>query len=113
MLNEGPILDINRIFGSAEKKFSINFSKGNTKFCLRLHYNADKSYLLVNGKEIFKFKTDNKNCNFPTKFCPGSISNGFSVTESREVSLNLFRTEGKRSPYHFFCTTSTNVGINH
>ena len=42
----------------------------------------------VNGKEIFKFKADNKNINFPTQFCLGSIYNGFSNTESRELSLN-------------------------
>ena len=26
--------------------------------------------------------------NFPTQFCLGNISNGFSATESRQVSLN-------------------------
>ena len=41
---------------------------------MSLHYNADNNYLLVNGKEIFKFKADNKNVNFPTQFCLGSIS---------------------------------------
>ena len=44
--------------------------------------------MFVNGKEILKFKADNKNVNFPTQFCLGSISNRFSATESREVSLN-------------------------
>ena len=53
--------------------------------CLSLHYNADNSYLFVSGKEILTFKADNKNVNF---LCLGSISNGFSATESREVSLN-------------------------
>ena len=71
-----------------KKKFSINFTKANRKFCLSLHYNADNSYLFVNGKDIFKFKADYKNVNFPTQFCLGGISNGFSATESREVSLN-------------------------
>ena len=52
---------------------------------MSLHYNADNSYFFVNGKEIFK--ADNKNINFPTQFCLGSISNGFSAAESREVSL--------------------------
>ena len=52
---------------------------------MSLHCNADNSYFFVNGKEIFK--ADNKNINFPTQFCLGSISNGFSATESREVSL--------------------------
>ena len=37
---------------------------------------------------FFKFKADNKNVNFPTQFCLGSISNGFSATESREMSLD-------------------------
>ena len=55
---------------------------------MSLRYNADNSYLFVNGKEIFKFKADNKKVNFLTQFCLGSISNGFSATESREVSLN-------------------------
>ena len=41
----------------------------------------------VNGKEIFKFKAHNGNSNSPAPFCLGSISNGFSATESREVSL--------------------------
>ena len=43
------------------------------KLCLSLRYNADHSYLFVNGKEVFKFKTDNKNVNFPTQFRLGSI----------------------------------------
>ena len=55
---------------------------------MSLNYNADNSYLFFNEKEIFKFKSDNKNVSFPTQFCLGSVSNGFSATESREVSLN-------------------------
>ena len=55
---------------------------------MSLHYNADNSYLFVNGKEVLKFKADNKNVNFPTQFCLGSISNGFSASESRDASLN-------------------------
>ena len=88
MLGEGPSFGINVRCGSLEKNFSIDFSKANTKCCLCLPYNADNSYLFVNRKEIFKFKANNKNVNFPTQFCLGSISNGFSNTESREVSLN-------------------------
>ena len=40
------------------------------------------------GKKIFKFNADNKNVTFPTQFCLGSISNGFSNIESRQVPLN-------------------------
>ena len=35
----------------AEKLYSINFTKTNTKFFLRLHYNGANSYLFVNGTE--------------------------------------------------------------
>ena len=58
-----------------------------THFPLSLHYDVDNSYLFVNGKEIFMFKVNNKNVNFPTQFCLGSISNWFDDTDSREVSL--------------------------
>ena len=44
--------------------------------------------MFVNGKEIFKFKADITNVDFPTQFCLGSISNIFSAIESRKVSLN-------------------------
>ena len=44
--------------------------------------------MFVNGKEIIRFNANNKNANFPTRFCLESISDGFSVTESGEVSLN-------------------------
>ena len=86
VLGEGPTFGINGSFGSPEKKFNVNFSKANTKFCLSLHYNADHSYLFVNGKQIFNLKLT-KNVNFPTQFCLESVSGGFSATESREVSL--------------------------
>ena len=70
------------------QKFNINLIKASTKFCISLRYNVDNSDLLVNGKGIFRFKTDDKNLNFPTQFCLGSTFNGSSATESREVSLN-------------------------
>ena len=88
MLAEGDTFGCNRSFDAPAKRFSINFSKANTKLCLSLYYNADNSYLFANGKEIFKFKGENKNVVFPTQFCLGSISNGFSAIEYREVSLN-------------------------
>ena len=87
MLGRGDTIGINGSFGAPEKKFSINFSKVKKKICLSFPYNGDNSYLFVNRKEIFKFKASNGNVNFPTQFCPGSISNGFDDTESREEFL--------------------------
>ena len=54
------------------------------RFFLSLHYNSDNSYLFVKGKEIFYLEINN--VSFLTQFCLGSISNGFSTTDSR-VSL--------------------------
>ena len=41
VLGQGPIYGINGNFGSSEKNFSVDFSKGNTKFCLSMYYNID------------------------------------------------------------------------
>ena len=54
VLDKGNTFGINGSFGAPEKKFSINFSKANTKFCLSLYYNANNNYLFVNEKKIFK-----------------------------------------------------------
>ena len=50
---------------------------------LELNYNGDNSSLFVNEKEMLNFKAYNKNFNFPTQFCLGSISNGGNALESR------------------------------
>ena len=44
--------------------------------------------MFVNEKAISKFEAEKKNVKFPTRFCLRSNSNGFSTTESTEVSLN-------------------------
>ena len=50
------------------QKFSINFSEANSKFCLSLHCNSDKSNLFVNGKEIFNLKAKMKMLTFQLNF---------------------------------------------
>ena len=55
ILGKGPTQGLGEHSLSAEKMYSINFTKVNTKFCLSLHYNGANSYLFVNGKEIHKF----------------------------------------------------------
>ena len=49
---------------------------------MTLYYNGYKSYLFVNGTEIFIFKADNINVNFLTQFCLGSISGEFDSNDS-------------------------------
>ena len=57
----------------AEKFYSINFTKTNTKFCLSLHCDGASSYLFVNGTEIHKFKAKI----VATPLCLGNISKEF------------------------------------
>ena len=45
-----PIYGLNGKPCSAGKKFSINFTKSNGKFCLSLHYYDDNSYFLLMEK---------------------------------------------------------------
>ena len=67
VLSEWNTFSIDGRFGEPEKKnISINFSKANTKCCWSLHFHADNNHLLVNGKQILKFKAHNKNFNIPT-----------------------------------------------
>ena len=51
VLVEGPTGDFNGSIGPAEKRFSINFSKAKTKFCLSLHYNGDNGYMYIKWKK--------------------------------------------------------------
>ena len=87
VLGEGPTLGIKGSFYSSWKTCSKVFRKANTNFSSCLHYNTDNSYFFY-GKEIFKFKVNNKNIYFPTHFYLESISHWFNATESSEVSLN-------------------------
>ena len=59
--------------------FSINLVKQTQN----LDKSSDKSFLFVNGKEIFKLKLYNEIANFPTQFYVESTSNGFSVIFSQ------------------------------
>ena len=43
--------------------------------------------MFVNGKEIYKFKANNKNVDFPTQFCLGSITNKFRGIDFWKVFL--------------------------
>ena len=83
MLGKGPTFGNNKSLGSWDRKFSIIFIKPNTKCWVFIIILIIVICFLM--EKVFKFKADNKNC--PTQFCLGNISNGFSATESREVSL--------------------------
>ena len=56
ILGEGPPRGLDGTTLTAEKKYLINFTENNKKFCLRLYYNEVNSYLFVNVTKIHKFK---------------------------------------------------------
>ena len=56
ILGHGLTQKVNNTTIYAEKIYSPNFSAENKIFCLSLHYHGDDSYLVVNGKEVTKFK---------------------------------------------------------
>ena len=49
ILSKGPTQRLEHTL-TAEKLYSINFTKENTTSCLSLHYNGENSYLFVNGR---------------------------------------------------------------
>ena len=59
ILGKDPTQELGEHSLTAEKMYSINFSKDNIKFYLRFHYNGANSYLFVNGTEIIRFKAKN------------------------------------------------------
>ena len=71
---------------TAEKLYSINFSKENTKFCLSFHYNSANSYLLVSGTEIIKFKARYSEI-IAYALCLGNISKDWSVDNMQKTGL--------------------------
>ena len=72
---------------SAEKMYSINFTKKNTKFCLSLHYNETNSYLFVNSTEIIKFKAKDSEI-IPYSLCLGRISKDWSQDNMDKTGIN-------------------------
>ena len=55
ILRKGPTQGLEHTV-TAEKLYSITFTKNNTKSCLSLYYEGLNSYLFLNGTEIIKFK---------------------------------------------------------
>ena len=71
---------------TAEKLYSINFTKENTKFCLSWHYNGASSYLFVNGTEIIRFNAKVSEIT-AYSLCLGNISKYWSVDNIKKTRL--------------------------
>ena len=69
---------------SAEKMYSINFTKNKKKYCVSLLYNGANSYLFVNGVAIYKFKAkDSKIVASPLSL--GNISKDWTVDNMKKT----------------------------
>ena len=53
---------------------------------MSLHYNGGNSCLFANGKEIYKFKANNKKGNFFPPFYLGSLFNKWHATDAFDHS---------------------------
>ena len=71
---------------TAQKMYSINFTKSRDKFCLSLHCNRANIYSFVSGKDIIKFKAKDFEI-VATPLCLGNISKYFSVNNIKKTGL--------------------------
>ena len=72
---------------SAEKIYSINFTKKIQNFSLSLHYNGANGYLFVNGIKIIKFKA--KDCEILAySLCLENISKYWSQDNLKKSGFN-------------------------
>ena len=86
ILGRGPAQELESTL-TAEKIYSVNFTKKNKKFCLSLHYNGANSYLFVNGTKIHKSKAkDSKIVAIPLSL--GYISKDSSTDNMKNAGFN-------------------------
>ena len=83
LLGKGPTQGLEHTL-TAEKLYSINFTKENAKFRLSLHYNRTNSYLFGNGTEIIKFKAKDSKIS-AYSLCLGNISKDWSVDDMEKL----------------------------
>ena len=86
ILGKGPTQGLEHTI-SAEKMYSINFTKKSTKFCLSLHYNGANSYLFVNGTEIIKIKAKDSEIR-AYSLCLGNISEDWLQDNMKKTGFN-------------------------
>ena len=74
---------------AAEKRYLINFTVTKKKFCLSLHCNGANSYLLVNGTEIYIFKTKDSEI-VASPLCLGNISKDWSIYNMNKTRFTSY-----------------------
>ena len=84
--SKGPTQELEHTL-TAEKMYSIYFTVSKKKFCQSLLCNGPKSYLFVNGTEIYKFKSKDSEI-VASPFCLGNISKDWSTDNMRKTGFN-------------------------
>ena len=69
--------------------YSIIFTVTKNKIFLCLHYNGAKSYLFVNGTEIYKFKAKDSET-VASLLCLGNISKDWSTDNMTKTGLTSY-----------------------
>ena len=87
ILGKDPTQGLGEHSLTAEKMYSINFTKTNTKFCLSLHYNGTNNYLFVNGTEIYQFKANDFEI-VSNNLRLGNVSKGFLASNMKKTGFN-------------------------
>ena len=83
VMGKAFVLGINDTTIYAEKNFYRNFTDPGKKFVLSLHYDGDKSYLFVNGRQELKFKCKTDQL-VKEKSCLGNLSDQWSTKRDSE-----------------------------
>ena len=87
VLGKGPTQELDDTKLLAEAHYSINFSRSNRKFWLRLHYIGSNRFLFINATKLYQFKAkDSKINKYP--LCLGSIARDFSANNLIKTELN-------------------------
>ena len=83
VLGEGSIDNINGYVGSAEKKFSMNFSEVKIEFCLSLSYNSHNIFFLLMEKKLISLKPIIKISTFLLNFVKEAYQKNFAVNPKK------------------------------
>ena len=78
ILNKDPTQALDDTTLTAETQYLLNFTRRKKIFCLSLHYNGSNSFLFVNARKMYQFKTkDSEIKKYPS--CFGNISEDFQL----------------------------------
>ena len=72
---------------TAEEEYAMYFIEQRKKFCLSLRFNGVKSYLFVNGVEIYKFKSKDSEINTSPSCLVNVSKDLWKVLDYTDVSM--------------------------